>query len=67
MKLSKKLAIGASVIWVAFLWLLGSVNFGGSGFLIGSYNDDEEFQLLAWVIGLGVIWALYYLFRDNID
>ena len=64
MKMSMKYALAAAMIWTALIWIGGGIG-GGAEFLF-AYNE-EELQVNAWAVGLGVIWGLYYLFRKNID
>jgi hypothetical protein len=65
MKMSMKYALAAAMIWIALIWIGGLEEWGGSEFLFGW--DDGETQFNTWVVGLGVIWGLYYLFRKKID
>ena len=65
MKMSMKYALAAAMIWIALIWIGGLEEWGGSEFLFGW--DDGETQFNTWVVGLGVIWGLYYLLRKNID
>jgi hypothetical protein len=63
--MSMKYALAAAMIWIALIWIGGLEEWGGSEFLFGW--DDGETQFNTWVVGLGVIWGLYYLFRKKID
>ena len=66
MKKSTKYALGAAIVWIGLIWILGIREFGGAALLfyepwmIGS-------QLITWGVGLAVIAGLYFLFRKNID
>jgi len=66
MKNSMKYALGAAILWIGIIWILGIRELGGANILF--YEDWMLVsQFVTWVVGLLVIAGLYFLFRKNID
>ena len=66
MKKSTKYALGAAIVWIGLIWILGSEELGGADILF-YYSGQETQQFISWAVGLAVIAGLYSLFRKNID
>lgn len=69
MKNSTKYALGAAIVWIGLIWILGSHELGGADILFFQALPADQFpeQFITWGVGLAVIAGLYLLFRKNID
>lgn len=67
MKNSTKYALGAAIVWIGLIWILGSSDLGGADILFLYADEQDPEQFITWGVGLAVIAGLYLLFRKNID
>jgi len=75
MEMWKKIGAGLSIFWIGFVFLGTKEYFDYLGINGFSYDSGIIRQLISmstelfwsFVIGLIVIWAIAYIFRDNID
>ena len=70
MKKSTKYALGAAIVWIGLIWILGSAELGGTGIFFSDWHYNSHTlsqQFTTWGVGLAVIAGLYSLFRKNID
>jgi hypothetical protein len=67
MKISMKYALGAAIVWIGLIWILGAEDLGGADILFYYADQQNPEQFITWGVGLAVIAGLYFLFRKNID